>query len=341
MLLCTETLMMDILPTSSSIDADAQDVDEQATYIKSEELRRVKGKSKVWDKMTKFARRSRRYSVPLPEGACVPDDDAAAMPQSADGMDYDPNPFHLSGSSSAWFEGSSSSDGEITETLRMKKSRLYPNNETVEQSSSVVRAPFQQEAGSIGRGGRPTKYGWQKKKRRAHHSFRCADHVTGLMSDNARSTSNTVDFTGSKNLGNPIPHQRHTSSVSLDSSFARHSRATDKQFLTLPRHSPADDYDMCVAMKTASLPNYHSHSFQKTCKKCGLMLNTTHSPDNGVVVDGMSDMFAACFCQCTQQKMYKANTYGENQRGCCSGVARSSYVAPVEFKTKLEVRSTC
>ena len=321
---------MDILPTSSPIEADAQDVDEPAAYIKSEELRRVKGKSKVWDKMTKFARRSRRYSVPLPEGACVPDDDAAAMPQSADGMDYDPNPLHLSGSASAWFEGSSSSDGEITETLRMKKSRLYP---------SVARAPFQQmEAGSSGRGGRPTKYGWQKKKRRAHHSFRGTDHVTGLINDGARSMSNPVDF-GSKKPGNPIPHQRHTSSVSLDSSFARHGFASDKQFLTLPHHSPADDDDMCVAMKTASLPNYHSHSFQKTCKKCGLMLNTTHSPDNGVVVDGMSDMFAACICQCTQQKMYKASPFREDQRGCWSGIARSSYVAPVEFKSKLEVRS--
>ena len=330
---------MDILPTRSSIDADTQDVEEQVAYMKSEELRRIKGKSKVWDKMTKFARRSRRYSVP--EGACVPDADAAAMPQSADGMDYDPNPFHLSERSSAWFEGSSSSDGETTETLRMKKSRLYPNSEAIEQSSSMARAPFlQMDTGSSGRGGRPTKYGWQKKKRRAHHSVRCVDHVTGLINNSARSTSMPVDFTGGKKLGNPIPHQRHTSSVSLDSSFARNVYSAESQpFLTLPCQSPDDD--MCVAMKTASLPNYHSHSFQKKCKQCGLILNTTHSSDNGVIVDGMSDMFAACFCQCAQQRMYKTSPYRENPRGCRSGIARSSYVAPVEFKSKLEVRTIC
>ncbi|KAK2192588.1 hypothetical protein NP493_26g03018 [Ridgeia piscesae] len=225
---------MDIVTSTSHLEADAHDA-EQASSVKPE-LRRIKGKSKVWEKVTRFARRTRRYS--LPEGACVPEDDAAALPQSADCMDYDLNPFQLPAQSPAWFESSSSSDGEATDShlgMCVKKSRLYPNSEIVEQSClrpSIARALFQQmEAASSG-SGRPTKYGWQKKKRRTHHSARCADHVTGLMFDDVRSTLMPVDCTAS------VPRPRHKATnciVDIDKKLLpdqlpRHTSCTMKQW---------------------------------------------------------------------------------------------------------------
>ena len=353
---------MDIVTSTSHLEADAHDA-EQASSVKPE-LRRIKGKSKVWEKVTRFARRTRRYS--LPEGACVPEDDAAALPQSADCMDYDLNPFQLPAQSPAWFESSSSSDGEATDShlgMCVKKSRLYPNSEIVEQSClrpSIARALFQQmEAASSG-SGRPTKYGWQKKKRRTHHSARCADHVTGLMFDDVRSTLMPVDCTASvprprheatncivdidkKLLPDQLP--RHTSCVSLDSGLTRHSNTTQEKtasqlFFNCPCNSNNcdDNNQTSVSMKSASLPNYHSQSFNKKCDRCGLILRNINLPKHGGIVDGMSDMFASCFCQCKQQQLYEKNLHRSNQNGHWSGLTRSSCIAPLEFKGKLEVR---
>lgn len=358
---------MDIL---AGLESDTQDTEEQASHVKSE-LRRVKGKSKVWEKVTRFARRTRRDSLPEPEGANVPDDDAAALPQSADCMDYDLNPFHLSGQSPAWFESSSSSDGEATEAhlgMCVKKSRLYPNSEIVEQSClrpSIAKALFQQmEAASSG-SARPTKYGWQKKKRRTHHTARCADHVTGLMCEDVRSTVMPVDcttsavrsgqyathsniYTGDK-PSSLVPEQftRHTSSVSLDSVRTRHcttgEKANSQQFSHLPCDSPdcdnqdCDSNRTCLSMKTASLPNYHSHSFHKKCEQCGLILRNLNLLNTSGIIDGMSDMFAACFCQCKQQILYEESPCQSNQSGHWSGLTTSSsFVRPVEFKSKFE-----
>ena len=132
-----------------------------------------KGKGKVWDKVVWFTRRSRSRDTPL-ENAAVSDAEAAAYP--SDEMDLDLSPTHSISlhstitSKSLWAESSSSSESELFENedgYMVKRSRLYPNSEIIEQNClkpSVARALFLQMEAANHRNGEATEILVAEKK---------------------------------------------------------------------------------------------------------------------------------------------------------------------------------
>ena len=133
--------------------------------------KRSKSKSKVWEKVAWFTRKSRSRETPSEEAALA-DPDMAALPLDVMELDIVPSesstdPYPLNNSSNA------SSDSELFEDLNydgchIKRSRLYPNSEVVEQNClrpSMARALFNQLEAANQRIGKPSKYAWIKKKK--------------------------------------------------------------------------------------------------------------------------------------------------------------------------------
>ncbi len=137
--------------------------------------KRSKGKSRVWEKVAWFTRRSksRDYS----SSASVIQEGAAAAASSginvAENVEEDLSPTASSNDQYSWIGSSSSSDSgevfEIHEGCRVKRSRLYPNSEIVEQNClkpSIARALFHQIEAASCHGNKPPKYLKQIPKKR-------------------------------------------------------------------------------------------------------------------------------------------------------------------------------
>ncbi len=139
--------------------------------------KRSKGKSKVWEKVAWFTRRSRSRDSPS-EGVAMADGDTASLPP--DHMDMDLSPSNSTSNNSlmtsvGWLESSSSSDIELFEGYqdgsRVKRSRRYPNSEVIEQNClkpSIARALFLQMDATNHKSGKGPKFVWQKKKKKSH-----------------------------------------------------------------------------------------------------------------------------------------------------------------------------
>ena len=131
-----------------------------------------------------------------------------------DNMEFDISPsssccHHPGAAPPSWVGSSSSTDsGEMQEELqqdgyRVKRSRLYPNSEVIEQhclKPSVARALFHQMELASCRGGKSTKYSWQVKKKKKSHSIpwhsNYADNTTGqypLLNTLSVSNSNLLN----------------------------------------------------------------------------------------------------------------------------------------------------
>lgn len=149
--------------------------------------KRSKSKSKVWEKVAWFTRKSRSREVRSEDDAVV-DPDLATLPMDVMELDMvhgesstDPYPFNNS---------NTSSDSEPFEDLNydgchIKRSRLYPNSEVVEQNClrpSMARALFHQMEVANGRSGKQPKYIWQKKKKHSSVMARRDSFHSGTLS---------------------------------------------------------------------------------------------------------------------------------------------------------------
>ena len=147
--------------------------------------KRSKSKSKVWEKVAWFTRRSRSREMPVEE-ATLPDADMAVLP--LDVMDLDVSP-HSSTDPYPPLGSNSSSDSELFESIpyegcHIKRSRLYPNSEVIEQNClkpSMARALFHQMEAANLRTGKLPKHGWQKKKKK--HGIPRTDSFCGSRLD--------------------------------------------------------------------------------------------------------------------------------------------------------------
>ena len=127
-----------------------------------------------------FTRRSRSKDHAVGGAtAASSESDLSGIP--LDNMDFDISPSSScfdaaglhQGPPPSWVGSSSSTDsgetfqGEFQDGYRVKRSRLYPNSEVIEQhclKPSVARALFHQMEAASCRGGKGTKYSWQVKK---------------------------------------------------------------------------------------------------------------------------------------------------------------------------------
>ncbi len=147
--------------------------------------KRSKGKSRVWEKVAWFTRRSksRDYSssgAMLEEGATA----AASNDISAvENIEEDLSPTASNCDQYSWIGSSSSSESgemfEMVEGCKVKRSRLYPNSEIVEQNClkpSIARALFHQIEAASCRGNKPPKYLKQIQKKRHSVPWKNLDH---------------------------------------------------------------------------------------------------------------------------------------------------------------------
>ena len=149
--------------------------------------KRIKSRSRVWEKVAWFTRRSRGREE---DDATVPCDASGLPPDIQVDLDTSPassiydsaSPLNIS----LYQETSSSSDGE-TDNLdvnQVKRSRLYPNSEVIEQNClrpSVAKALFLEmdsfNPKSFSSRHVP-KHSWPKKKSRGMFHWRDSYHVS-------------------------------------------------------------------------------------------------------------------------------------------------------------------
>ena len=147
--------------------------------------KRSKGKSKVWEKVAWFTRRSRSKEHGVGATVASSESDLCGLP--LDNMDFDISPSGscydtggLQRRQPSWIGSSSSTNSgegfqeEFQDGYRIKRSRLYPNSEIIEQhclKPSVARALFHQMEAASCRGGKGPKYAWQTKKKKKSHSI--------------------------------------------------------------------------------------------------------------------------------------------------------------------------
>ena len=182
----------------SSSDADSASSSHSSVAPGKTAHKRAKGKSRVWEKVAWFTRRSRSKDHAVGGAtAASSESDLSGIP--LDNMEFDISPssscFDAAGlhqwAPPSWVGSSSSTDSgetfqeEFQDGYRVKRSRLYPNSEVIEQhclKPSVARALFHQMEAASCRGGKGTKYSWQVKKKKSHsipwHS-NYADNSTG------------------------------------------------------------------------------------------------------------------------------------------------------------------
>ena len=182
----------------SSSDADSASSSHSSVAPGKTAHKRSKGKSRVWEKVAWFTRRSRSKDHAVGGAtAASSESDLSGIP--LDNMEFDISPSSScfdaaglhQGAPPSWVGSSSSTDSgetfqeEFQDGYRVKRSRLYPNSEVIEQhclKPSVARALFHQMEAASCRGGKGTKYSWQVKKKKSHsipwHS-NYADNSTG------------------------------------------------------------------------------------------------------------------------------------------------------------------
>ena len=185
----------------SSSDADSASASSSHSGVTPAKTahKRSKGKSRVWEKVAWFTRRSRSKDHAVGGAtAASSESDLSGIP--LDNMDFDISPSSScfdaaglhQGAPPSWVGSSSSTDSgetfqeEFQDGYRVKRSRLYPNSEVIEQhclKPSVARALFHQMEAASCRGGKGTKYSWQVKKKKKSHSIpwnsNYADNSTG------------------------------------------------------------------------------------------------------------------------------------------------------------------
>ena len=296
-----------------------------------------KSKGKVWQKVNWFSRRSRSRDLPS-ELAAVPYCEAAIYPN--DVMDLDLSPTHSASGHSAiisksWLESSSSSENELYENedgYLVKRSRLYPNSEIIEQhclKPSVARALFLQMEAANHRNGRLQKYSWQRKKKKGcglvqnDQSFasgmdslsRAVSMPSGITSKSKCHCRACCSCTPGEILQGMCPAHvcMSTSTTSLDTGlsnledmkceFMQQNGGQElAEYVDQAMPSPATTYHDCpspseVTKPPHKLPNYYSQSLQRKCKNCGEVIRQSPGPifDSGVLPSLPSQ---AIFCQC-------------------------------------------
>ena len=146
----------------------------------------VKGRSSVWEKVAWFTRRSRSRESGTSSELTPTAAAADPGPSPPDAMDCEASPSDSDSFASHWPEVSSSSESELFEEFqdgcRIKRSRLYPNSEIIEQNClkpSVARALFLQIEAANLRGTKSKKHTWQKKKKSHGYSLVRSDSFHG------------------------------------------------------------------------------------------------------------------------------------------------------------------
>lgn len=280
--------------------------------------KRSKGKSKVWERMSWFSRKSKSKDSDVsgegPSSLCFhhPSQDLDGCPSS---------------SSSSSNRCDICIEMNFSRASDVAKPRMFPNSEIVETSClkpSVARALFMRLEAVGQESDRPPKYSWQKKRKAFNRDSLYGEDMEEPLSRTLSMPDGMGDdhvpchcvaccrCSPFQRLQGSCPVfsfiRRSNSIASLDtalneieSSLANEvtesnrncpyretvnsslncARLNGSSHLTESSTDPAQPGTSCAdidAIKCNSLPTYFSHCFLKKCKNCGRSIRISHLP---------------------------------------------------------------
>ena len=284
-----------------------------------------KSKGKVWEKVAWFTRRSKSRDVSsdvtqsVTQSVCCEIEEKQADKDTLhdEATGYSPQDLH-SIKYPSWMGSDSSSEGEFYENedgCIVKRSKLYPNSEIVEQNClkpSIAKALFYQMELNNYKSGKVMKYSWQKKKKQLHNVpnlneiygadgdllLRAMSLPVNIVEKSKCHCQACCSCTPGQILRGLCPAHRRlsTSTSSLDTGLGNidvveceldqitaEEVFLDRSFVSNTSHSYQSNKRPHQAEQSqwgVGQHNYYSQSLQRKCKVCGCVIRQSNMPLN-------------------------------------------------------------